>query len=41
MRVNGWHVFLIIALGYILGYYFPALGQATVGKLIPYPGQRG
>ena len=36
MKYIGWHFLWIIALGYILGYYFPALGMATIGKIIPY-----
>lgn len=35
MRINGWHVFLVLIIGYLLGYYFPALAQGTVGKFMP------
>lgn len=32
-----WHVLWVIAIGYLLGYYFPRLGEMTVGKVIPTP----
>lgn len=28
-----WHFIWILALGYILGYYFPQLAAMTVGKV--------
>jgi hypothetical protein len=33
-----WHWILLLLAGYLLGYYFPGVGRATVGKLIPYNG---
>jgi hypothetical protein len=33
---NGWyHCIWVLVLGYIIGYYFRGLGNATVGKLYP------
>lgn len=37
MKAHWMHFLWIIALGYILGYYFPKLGQATVGRIVPTP----
>ena len=28
-----WHFFWVLALGYILGYYFRSPGNMTIGKL--------
>ena len=40
MRI--WHHWVVaLLIGYILGYYFPGIGKATVGRIIPYPGQMG
>ena len=34
--MDGWkHWIWVIILGYLLGYYFPGLAAATVGKLKP------
>lgn len=30
-----WHVIWILAVGYLLGYYFRQLGNATVAKVVP------
>lgn len=37
MKLNGWHCLLAVLLGYLLGWYFPQLGTATVGRLISKP----
>jgi hypothetical protein len=33
MKTYYWHVLWIVAIGYLLGYYFRGLGNATVAKL--------
>lgn len=33
-----WHFFWVLAVGYILGYYFPVVAKMTVGKLYPSNG---
>lgn len=38
MKLTGWHCLLVLIIGYLLGYYFPALAQGTVGKLLPKQG---
>lgn len=35
MKFFSWHLLWIILIGYLLGYYFRGLGDATVGKLYP------
>lgn len=39
MTTKWWHMVLLLLIGYLLGYYFPTFGKATIGKVIPYPGQ--
>lgn len=34
MNKMWWHCIWVLALGYIIGYYFRTPGNATVGKLI-------
>jgi hypothetical protein len=38
MKMNGWHCLLALLVGYLIGYYFPQLGQSTVGRLMPKQG---
>lgn len=33
MTVRWWHILGLVALGYALGYWMPALGNMTIGKL--------
>lgn len=33
MKLFSFHLLWIILIGYLLGYYFRALGDVTVGKL--------
>jgi hypothetical protein len=35
MSVRWWHFLFVVAIGYLLGYYFPQLGTMTVNKVIP------
>lgn len=35
MRFTAWHGLLLLVIGYLLGYYFPQLAQATAGKFMP------
>jgi hypothetical protein len=35
MKFPAWHFLWILALGYLIGYYFRGLGNATVAKLYP------
>lgn len=35
MTARWWHLVLILAIGYALGYWLPAAGNATLGKLYP------
>lgn len=35
MKLTGWHCLLVLIIGYLLGFYFPALAQATAGKVLP------
>jgi hypothetical protein len=35
MTPRWWHILLILVIGYALGYWMPALGNATIGKLYP------
>ena len=35
MNTRWWHIVGILVIGYLVGYYFPMLGQATVAKVIP------
>ena len=35
MKLNGWHCFLVLIIGYLLGYYFPQLARGTVGTALP------
>lgn len=30
-----WHILLFILIGYALGYWMPALGNATLAKIYP------
>jgi len=30
-----WHLILILAIGYAIGYWMPALGNATLAKIYP------
>lgn len=36
--MNKWHLLAVLLIGYLIGYYVPSIGRATVGKIIPYPG---
>ena len=38
MQYKGWHLFLVLAVGYLIGYYWRSLGNATVAKVIPIRG---
>lgn len=31
---NWWHLIWILAIGYLIGYYFRGIGNMTVGKLV-------
>jgi hypothetical protein len=33
MSVRWWHILLLVAAGYAIGYYWPAIGKMTLGKL--------
>lgn len=33
MSARWWHILLLILLGYALGYWMPALGDMTLGKI--------
>jgi hypothetical protein len=33
MTARWYHMALLIAIGYVLGYYFPQLAQMSVGKI--------
>lgn len=33
MTAKWWHMFLIIAVGYALGYYFRGVGDMTLAKI--------
>lgn len=35
MTTRWWHIVLLILIGYALGFWMPALGTATIGKLYP------
>ncbi len=35
MTARWWHFLLILAIGYALGYWMPALGNATLAKVYP------
>ncbi len=30
-----WHIIGLLLIGYVIGYYWPALGKMTVGKIKP------
>lgn len=36
--MSKWHLFFILIIGYVVGYYFRGLGNMTVGKLYPAKG---
>jgi hypothetical protein len=36
--LKGWHLVAVLFAGYLIGYYFRALGNATVAKLVPSSG---
>lgn len=38
MKYFSLHVIWILALGYLLGYYFPGPGKMTVGRFFPSSG---
>jgi hypothetical protein len=33
MKWISWHAIWIVALGYALGYWFPSIGNMTIGKI--------
>jgi len=33
--LKGWHLILVLLIGYTLGYYFRGLGNATLAKIKP------
>ncbi len=33
MTTRWWHIIGLLIIGYVIGYYWPALGAATVGKI--------
>ena len=33
MNTRWWHIVALILIGYALGYYWPKLGTATLGKI--------
>jgi hypothetical protein len=33
MSARWWHVLLVLLIGYALGYWMPALGDMTLGKI--------
>lgn len=33
MTARWWHLLILLAIGYALGYYMPALGDVTLGKV--------
>lgn len=33
MTTRWWHILIILAIGYALGYWMPQLGNASLGKL--------
>jgi len=35
MTTRWWHIVLILAIGYALGYWMPALGNASLAKVYP------
>ena len=35
MKITGWHCLLVLVLGYLIGYYWRGLGNATVARVIP------
>ncbi len=35
MTARWWHFILILMVGYALGYWMPALGNATLAKVYP------
>jgi hypothetical protein len=35
MSLKGWHLIAVLVVGYLAGYYFRQLGNATVAKLMP------
>jgi hypothetical protein len=38
MKPNWLHCVLVLLLGYLIGYYWRGLGNATVAKLMPSSG---
>lgn len=34
MDLKGWHLFVVLGIGYLIGYYFRGLGNATVAKIV-------
>ena len=35
MQLRGWHLWAVLIIGYLLGYYWRTLGNATVAKVVP------
>lgn len=35
MKLSGWHFVGVLIVGYLIGYYFRGIGNATVAKVIP------
>lgn len=35
MNLKGWHMLLVLLVGYAAGYYFRGLGNATLAKIVP------
>lgn len=33
MTTRWWHIVALLLIGYALGYYWPMLGKATLGKI--------
>ena len=38
MTTRWWHIIGLLIIGYVIGYYWPALGKMSVGRIMPAAG---